>query len=60
MTTQKIKELRTLRHRVASLENNLVCLGIECKELRTIDERLLSTIASKSASTTFELGDFDE
>ena len=42
---EKLKQLRTLRHRLLSLEHNLVCAGIECKELRTIDDRLLSDIA---------------
>ena len=42
---EKLKQLRTLRHRLLSLEHNLVCAGIECEELRIIDARLLSDIA---------------
>ena len=41
----QVKELRTLRHRLLSLEHNLICMGIECSELRTLDTKLITKIS---------------
>ena len=49
-----LKELRTLRHRLLSLEHNLMCAGIECFELRSLDVKLAAKIAEKAKSTDFD------
>lgn len=49
-----LKELRTLRHRLLSLEHNLMCAGIECSELRSLDVKLAAKIAQEAKSTDFD------
>ena len=51
----QIKELRTLRHRLLSLEHNLICLNIECDELRTLDKRVMLKISENSKVEDFDL-----
>ena len=51
----QIKELRTLRHRLLSLEHNLICLNIECDELRTLDKKIMLKISENSKVEDFDL-----
>ena len=48
-----VKELRTLRHRLLSLEHNLICMGIECSELRTLDTKVIDKIKATSKVEDF-------
>ena len=51
----QIKELRTLRHKLLSLEHNLICLGVECAELRALDTKVMSKIAEISKPEDFSI-----
>ena len=52
-----IKELRMIRHKLISLEHNLICMGIDCSELRTLDTKIMNKITEASKPEDFNLGD---
>ena len=54
------KELRTLRHRLLSLEHNLICLGIFCPEIKTLDTKIVEKLMSVSKAEDFNLEGLDD